>query len=202
MVLGLMMLSTIIFAQGKADPKRRMKNEAERMKTELSLDDVQYKSIKSINEEYGGKYSKVRGDSTLSKEAVQQQMKTLRLEKNAAVKKVLTTEQNARWESYRSAQGQKHRAHTKRSHQDRALHMQKNLSLSDEQTAKIKSIDKEFATKFQALRKDSTLARTGSNERVKQLKEEYRTKTKSVLTDEQLKKWEAQKAAWKKKKGK
>ena len=202
MVLGLMMLSTIIFAQGQGDPKKHTMKQADKMKTELSLDDVQYKSIKSINSEFEGKYFKLRKDSAITREEKHEQMKTLRLEKNEAIKKVLTQEQYAKWESSRSAHAQKHRAHMAKSHEDRALRMQKSLSLSEQQTAKIKTIDHEFGAKFHALRKDSTLAKADLHERAKQLKEEYRTKTKSVLTEEQLRKWEAQKTEWNKKRRK
>jgi len=78
--------------------------------------------------------------------------------------------------------------------------MQESLSLSDEQTSKIKSIDKEFGAKFHALRSDSTLAREDLRDKAKQLREEYRSKTKSVLTEEQFKKWELQMADRKRRK--
>lgn len=202
MVLGLMMLSSIIFAQGHSVPKKQMTKQADKMRTELSLDDVQYKSIKSINSEYEGQYFKLRQDSAMTREEKQEQMKTLRLEKNEAFKKVLSAEQYAKWESNRSAHAQKHRARMIKSDEDRARRMQESLSLSEQQTAKIKTIDHEFGAKFHALRKDSTLAKADLHERARQLKEEYRIKTKSVLTDEQLKKWEAQQTEWKKKRRK
>lgn len=191
---GLMMVSTIIFAQRRVDPIERAAKQADKMKTELSLDEVQYKAVKAINEEYAEKQIQVWRDSTLSRESRHDRMRTLHDEKEAAMKKVLTEEQHEKLEASRAAQAKKYRARMARHHADRALRMQKSLSLTDEQTAKIKAIDKEFANKFQALRSDSTLAREDARAQARLLREEYQTKTKSVLSEEQLRKWEAQKA--------
>ena len=171
------------------------------MKTELALDDVQYKAVKAIGEEFAVKQSKVRQDSTVSKEAKHKQMKTLHQEKDAAIGKVLTVEQKNKWASLRSSRSDKHKAAMGRKHHgERARRMQESLSLSDDQTSKIKAIDKEFGEKFRALRSDSSLARQGAQEKAKMLRQEYQTKTKSVLTEEQFKKWEIQKAERKRKK--
>ena len=83
---------------------------------------------------------------------------------------------------------------------DRIDKMKKDLALSDDQTSKIKAIDKEFGEKFRSLRADSTLAREDAKEKTKQLRQEYRAKTKAVLTEEQFKKWEMQKAERKRRK--
>jgi hypothetical protein len=78
--------------------------------------------------------------------------------------------------------------------------MQKNLSLSDEQTSKIKSIDKAYGEKFQALRNDSTMAKEDMRSKAKQLREAYKEQTKAVLTKDQYEKWETQKAERKRRK--
>jgi hypothetical protein len=200
MFLGLMMVSTIIFAQQKADPRERATKHANKMKSTLALTDVQYNAIRAIDEEYITKQSDVSKDSTLSKESRHQQMRALQLQKASAINKVLTDEQKSKWASARSEQAKKHRPQMKKSPGERAQRMQKKLSLSDEQTSKLKAIDEEFATKFRALRKDSTMAREDSRERAESLRKEYRSKTKSVLTEEQFRKWETQKADHRRKK--
>lgn len=197
---GLMMVSTIIFAQRTVDPMERAAKQADKMKTELSLDEVQYKAVKAINEEYADKQILVWRDSALSKESRHNKIRTLHQEKNAALKKVLTEEQHKKLVANRAAHAKKHKSRMARHHSDRAQRMQKNLSLTDEQTAKIKAIDKEFADKFSLLLDDSTLAKEDSRARAMQLREEYRSRTKSVLSEEQLKKWESRKAEHKRKK--
>jgi Spy/CpxP family protein refolding chaperone len=197
--LGLMVVSTIMFAQGKMDPVERSARQADKMKTELALDDVQSKAVKAINEEFALKFSNVRRDSTLSKDEKQKKMRNLHQEKDAAIGKILTPEQKEKWASQRAARTNKHRAHMGRHHGDRAMRMQEKLSLSDDQASKIKAIDKEFGEKFRALRSDSTLAHEDTREKAKMLRQEHHSKTKSVLTEEQFKKWEEQKSERKRK---
>jgi hypothetical protein len=200
LLVGLLMVSTIMFAQRKGDPMDRAARQADRMKMELSLDDVQYKAVKAINEEFANRQLTLRRDSTLSKQEMQKKAWTLRDEKNAALAKVLTEDQKSKWKSYRASQAEKHKAGMAKYRGEHAQRMQESLSLSDEQTSKIKSIDKEFGDRFRALRSDSTLAREDLQKKARQLRDEYLSKTKSVLTEEQYKKWETQKADRKRRK--
>lgn len=199
MFFGLMIVSTIMFAQRKVDAMERAAKQAERMKTELGLDDVQYKAVKSINEEYAGKLGRIRGDSTLSREDRSKQLRTLHQERETALKKVLTEEQHKKLASNRSARANKYRAAMAKRQDDRAKRIQKELSLTEEQAAKLKSIEKEFGQKFRALRSDSTIAKEDARSKALQLRDEYRSKTKSVLTEEQYKKWETLKSERKRK---
>jgi len=200
LLLGLLVVSTIMFAQRKGDPMDRAARHADKMKTELSLDDVQYKAVKVINEDFANRQLKLRGDSTLSKQEKQKKAWTLRDEKNATIAKVLTEDQKSKWKSYRVSQAEKRKAGMTKYRGEHAQRMQESLSLSDEQTSKIKSIDKELGDRFRALRSDSALAREDLKKKAKQLRDEYRSKTKSVLTEEQYKKWEMQKADRKRRK--
>jgi Spy/CpxP family protein refolding chaperone len=199
-LVGLMLVSAATLAQRKVDPMERAAKQAEKMKTELSLDDVQYKAIKAINEEYAEKQSRIMKDSVLAKEAKRNQLKSLHQEKKTAVDKVLTDEQKSKWAAHHSARQKKGQAHMARHNGEHAQRMQKNLSLSDDQTSKIKAIDKEFAEKFRALRSDSAIAREEVRAKAKQLREEYISKTKSVLTEEQFKVWQEQKVDRKRRK--
>jgi len=200
LLLGIMMVSTIIFAQRKGDPMDRAARQADVMKKELSLDDVQYKAVKAINEDFANRHMKLRTDSALSKQEMQKKSRTLRDEKSSAIAKVLTADQKSKWKSYRVSQAEKHKAGMAKYRGEHAKRMQESLSLTDEQTSKIKSIDKEFGDKFRVLRSDSTLAREDLHEKAKQLRDEYRSKTKLILTEDQYKKWEMQKADRKRRK--
>jgi Spy/CpxP family protein refolding chaperone len=187
---GLMIASTVMFAQRKVDPMERAAKQAEHMKKELGLDEVQYKAVKAINEEHAGKVMKLFGDSTISQEAKHQQMKTLRNEKETALRKVLTEEQHKKRLANQSDHHRKHGAKMAKHRGNYAGRMQKELSLTDEQNAKMKAINREFGQKFRALRNDSTLSKEDNQTKMKQLKVEYQEKMKSVLTEEQFEKWE------------
>ena len=78
----------------------RAARQADRMKMELSLDDVQYKVVKAINEDFADRQLTLRGESTLSKQEIQKKAWTLRDEKNATLAKVLTEDQKSKWKSY------------------------------------------------------------------------------------------------------
>ena len=102
--LGLMMISSVLFAQRTFDPKAMAARQTEQMKTELALDDTQYASVKSINEDFANKQVAVRDNSALSRDDKMTQMRALRTEKDEALKKVLTADQNTKWEAYRAKQ--------------------------------------------------------------------------------------------------
>lgn len=189
MMVGMVIAGVMAYAQGDgADPMKRAARQADKMKLELSLDDVQYKSIKAIHEEYAGKQSQVRMDSALSKDAKRDLMKSLQREKSEAFKKVLSDEQSKKWQAYQKAQRHKHQS--KRQKGDHAMRMQKNLSLTDEQTAKVKALDQEFLKKFEALRRDTTLTRDDFRRKVEPARDEYVNQIKGILTDEQFIKWD------------
>ncbi len=187
---GLMIVSTVMFAQRKMGPMERAAKQAERMKTELGLDDVQYKAVKAINEDHAAKLSKVWHDSTMSKDTKHQQMKALHNEREAALKKVLSAEQHKKLAANRSEQRTKHGARMAGQRGDFTERMQKELSLTDEQTQKIKAINREFGQQFRSLRNDSTISKEDNTARIKQLRDEYQKKLKTVLNEEQFNKWE------------
>ena len=139
---GLMIASTAIFAQRNGDPMERAAKQAERMKTELGLDEVQFKSVKAINEEHAGKLMKLRRDSTLSKDAKHQQMKTMHNERETAIEKVLTEEQHKKRVANASEQRRDHGPRMAKHRADYGDRMQKELSLNEEQNAELKAINR------------------------------------------------------------
>lgn len=189
--MGLMMMSSIIFAQQKQSSPAREKH-GERIKKELSLTDEQANKVKSINKDFSSKAFAVRKDSTLTKEAKREKMKSIHSEKEAALKKEMNDDQYKKYQALRREHAGKFRRGNRQFSENHADRMKKNLALSDDQTSKIKSIDKEYAAKFQELRRDSTASKEDTKKQALKLREDYRSKTKSVLTDEQLQKWDAQ----------
>src|SRR5688572_14507527 len=157
-IFGLLMVSTFTFAQEKAMPTDRASSRAEKMKTELSLDDVQYKSIQAIHEEFVEKQKTLRTDSTLSKEEKHKQMRALYQQRQEAIGKVLNEEQKSKWATQSKSYTEK-RIGMAKHRSEHSKRMQEDLKLTDDQTAKIKALEQEFGAKFRALRNDSTIAR-------------------------------------------
>src|SRR5450755_3373736 len=81
MLMALMMMSTMIFAQRhKPDPKAMADKRTDKMKTELSLNDDQYSKVKTINENFALRHVQLRRDTSLTVGTVRNQMKKLRTE--------------------------------------------------------------------------------------------------------------------------
>lgn len=67
--------------------------------------------------------------------------------------------------------------------------MMKDLNLSAEQQEQIKTINKDFRSKLEALREDKSLTKDTRRERMKELSDSKREKVQALLTPEQQTKW-------------
>jgi hypothetical protein len=75
-----------------------------------------------------------------------------------------------------------------------ADHLKKELSLNDEQYAKVKSLNEKYSERYAAVRKDTSLTRGRTMSQMKSIRGERETELKKILTSEQVTKWEALKA--------
>ena len=97
-LLGLMMVSMIVFAQrhggyrGEKTTKR-----SEKMKTELKLNDDQYAKINGINEKFRADHSKLKSDTSLTVGTARKMQQKLKAEHEAQIKSVLTESQWTQW---------------------------------------------------------------------------------------------------------
>jgi protein CpxP len=70
--------------------------------------------------------------------------------------------------------------------------MAKELSLNDDQKAKLKPIFEDETTKMKALRDDTTVAREDRRTKMQDIRKETDAKVKGVLTADQFSKWQEQ----------
>ncbi len=75
-----------------------------------------------------------------------------------------------------------------------ADHLKKELSLNDDQYAKVKSLNEKYTERYRAVRKDTSLTRGRSMSQMKRIRGEQETELKKILTPEQTTKWDALKA--------
>ena len=80
-------------------------------------------------------------------------------------------------------------------HGDRMAKLTSELSLTDEQQAKLKPIFAANDEKMKALRDDASLSREQKREKFRAIREEIAAQVKPILTAEQLAKWQAMRAA-------
>jgi Spy/CpxP family protein refolding chaperone len=76
----------------------------------------------------------------------------------------------------------------------RADHMKKELSLNDDQYAKVKSLNEKYSERYAAVKKDTSLTRGRTMSRMKSIRSEQETELKKILTPDQATKWDALKA--------
>jgi hypothetical protein len=78
-------------------------------------------------------------------------------------------------------------------HRGGKLRGMKELNLSQEQQEQLKSIHKDFASKFKDLREDNSISKEVKQEKVKELVAAKQDRVKGILTPEQQSKWEKSK---------
>lgn len=115
MLMGLMLVSTIIFAQHRGFHRDSTGTKhLEKMKTDLSLNDDQYARVKAINEKFTASRVKLRSDTSLTVGTMRNRMKKLETDKEVQFKGVLTETQWTKWTTARTKHQEdrkKHRHH-------------------------------------------------------------------------------------------
>ncbi|HEY9049867.1 MAG TPA: hypothetical protein VIN08_28405 [Ohtaekwangia sp.] len=198
-----MMVSTIIFAQRNGKPHHKHNgDELEKMKTELSLNDKQYATIKGIGDKYSEKFKALRKDSTQAREKKFVALRSLREEKDKEVTAVLTSEQKAKWDTYKADRAAKKKEERKQAAEKRAQKMKTALSLSDDQFAKIQAENKSFKEKVQTLKQSKDASAKPDESKFKAIMDEHDAHVKAILTPEQYQKWSSMKKDMYKKHGK
>ena len=97
-LLGVMMVSTIIFAQHHREHHaEKTTKRSEKMKTELKLNDDQYAKIIAINEKFRADHSKVKSDTSLTVGTTRKRQQKLETEHQAQLKSILTESQWTQW---------------------------------------------------------------------------------------------------------
>jgi hypothetical protein len=189
-----MMMTTFIYAQQKenAHPRHQQK---ESMGKVLSLDDKQTEAIKGIQKKYADKFGAIRMDSTKSQEDKRSAGHSLKNEREAEIKSVLSPEQNEKWSTYKTERADQRKEQREKFMKEHEARMKTELSLSDDQAAKMKSANENFKTKIQELKKDDKADR----EAFKKLKSEHESTIKSILSEDQFKKWKGHKSEMHKK---
>jgi len=134
----------------------------------LSLDSVQYATIKGINRKYADRARTMRHDTVRTVDAKRDDWKQLRDSRKDEIDKVLTPEQRTKWQNLRDRRVQDRRNARLDAMVKRDDRLKSRLSLTDEQLSKMKT------------------ARKASHE---QARKEYESELAKILTKEQFENW-------------
>ena len=119
MFLGLMIMSTIIFAQGqKRDSHATGARRSDYLKKALSLNDDQVTKVKAIKTKFAERHAAIRKDTSLTQGAARTQSMKLRAEQETELKGVLTTDQWTKYTAMKAkrseGKGKHHRGRTEK----------------------------------------------------------------------------------------
>ena len=190
----------------KQDRKEWKQKGDNNFQDKLNLTDAQKAQMKTLNESFRSKMQNLRQDKSLSQEVQKQKREELMKEHRAQMQSMLTPEQKKQWEANRKDLGSKkwdgkgkhegagkHEGDDKGSmrggkrlgHVQQFEKMSKDLNLTDDQSARLKSMNETFRTNMQSIHNNNALSSDQKKEQMKNLQSKHQEDIKSILTKEQ-----------------
>jgi Spy/CpxP family protein refolding chaperone len=197
LVTAIMMISSVIFAQTKDKHQRNGARQAEKFKSELSLDATQYASIKDINKKYGAHFAKLRLDSTTGRNEKHTLIRNLRDDKEKEIVALLTADQKTKYEKLKAVRAEKRNERMQARSEKHHAQMVKELSLTNDQSVKMKNAHKAFREKAKLLREESRSGKEANKEEFRKLRKDHVSTLQSILTPDQFSKWKAMRKSMK-----
>ena len=155
----------------------------------LNLSEDQKAQIKALNEENRKQMAELKKNDNITVKEWNSKKEALHKDYREKMQSLLTTDQKAQLEKSKLVRKAKMEERSKA----RIDKMKVDLGLNDEQTAKLKSERAAMQEKMKAIRDDKSLNDEVKKEQVKELMKKQKENMRSILTEEQLKKWDEQK---------
>ena len=159
------------------------------MMSQLNLSDQQKSELKTINEDFKQQMTDLKKNEDITVREWKSKMATIRKDHHEKVQNVLTDDQKASLKKMM----QEHRAEMRKHSAHRLEQMKKDLNLTDDQVASLKKNHEDMAQKFKAIRDDKSLSDDQKKAQLKDLREQQQNSLKSILTPEQMQKWQQEK---------
>jgi len=156
------------------------------LKKELGLTDEQGAKLKTVNQNFAQKMKALREDKSLSAEDKKAKFKALSTERSEEVKSILGPEKFKALEEKRKARQHRPGNFGKKDGQPKK-DLKAELGLTDEQSAKLKAVNQNFAQKMKALREDQSLSAEDKKTKLKALGTERNEEIKAIVGAEKFK---------------
>lgn len=169
--------------------KHKGKQHREFVTKDLNLSDDQKQKMKGINETFKKQMSELRNNENITVKEMRDRRSAIAKEHRSAIQGLLTQEQKNKLQEHKAKSIEKR----KEMQVKRMEKMKKDLALTDDQSAKLKSMNESYRSKFETLRKNESLDRSAKQEQMKTLREQQKSELKNVLTEEQIQKLEEMK---------
>ena len=169
--------------------RHKGKQHREFVTKDLNLSDDQKQKMKGINETFKKQMSELRNNENITVKEMRDRRSAIAKEHRSAIQGLLTQEQKNKLQEHKAKSIEKR----KEMQVKRMEKMKKDLALTDDQSAKLKSMNESYRSKFETLRKNESLDRSAKQEQMKTLREQQKSELKNVLTEEQIQKLEEMK---------
>lgn len=166
--------------------KHKSKHHRKHISKDLNLTDEQKQQLKGINENHRKQMAELKKNESISVKEMNDRKALLAKEHRSAMEQILTTEQKTKMLEQRNRSKQKHgQMQAKRMEE-----MKEKLALTEDQSAKLTSLNEGYRSKFESLKKNESLDQTAKREQFKALQKQRKEELKNVLTQEQIQKLE------------
>jgi len=180
-------VSTSVFAQ---KPVAQLnERQIEKMNADLSLSDEQYLRLKEAHQMLIKEQERVRADTSLTREKLMAERKTMMEAWNNSIRDILSEEQYHSWMAIKRGKDRRTRPSVRNVEDVEKLKTE--VGLSEEQVKKIKNINAIMTTQFQKLRSDTTATATDRRTAAKQIVDARNRKIKESMTPVQYEKFVA-----------
>ena len=156
------------------------------LSTKLNFTDAQKQQFKSINQDFHQKITALNKNEDITVREWKQKKADLIKDHKSAFQNLLTPEQKTKLKEMRQTASAKFHQRSEK----RLEKMKTQLNLSDDQVAKIKNISQDFRSQLKTIRENTTIDPSDKRSQIMALTKQQRKDFKSVLTSEQVDKWE------------
>ena len=153
---------------------------------DLNLSEEQKQKMKAIGQTFRQQMADLNKNESITVKEMRDRRAAIAKEHRLSVEGVLTAEQKAKIQEQKTKSVEKR----KEMQANRMEKMKKDLSLTDDQTAKLKSLNENYRNKIESLKKNESLDRTAKKGQLQALRQQHKSELKNVLSEEQIKKLE------------
>lgn len=174
----------------RKSPEERAEHMTEKLKTELNLSAEQTTAIEKINATYLADMHAIKDNSELQEEQKKEALKDLRKNWKDSVQAQLTDEQKVKMEELKEERKEMRKLTPAEKAEMKTAKMKEELGLSEEQTQQVRELNRKVADKIEAIRNDDNMDPEKKKEFIQGNRKDYKRVLSTILTEEQLKKYE------------
>jgi Spy/CpxP family protein refolding chaperone len=156
------------------------------MSQQLKFSDDQKAKMKTIDEDYRNQMAELKKNDNITVKEWKSRMYSLRQDQRSKMQALLSPDQKSQIEKMKTDRQAMREVDAKA----RMEKMKIKLGLSDEQVVKMNNNRQAMKEKMKALHDNKSLDEGNKMEKMKELRKEQKENMKSILTDEQMKKFE------------